>query len=211
MKNLVIIGAGGYGREVYCVARESLGYGEDFTIKGYLDDNINALQSFSNYPPIIGTVRDYEPQQGDLFICAIGNPAIKRYCVESLLKKGATFTTLIHKEAHISMNTIIGIGCIICRDAILSCDVSVGDYVTFQSYATIGHDAKIGSFCQFNSFSFMGGGSEVGNNTTMNVGAILHPYKKIGNNCIVGAGSVVIKNVKDGNTVYGNPAKILNI
>lgn len=211
MKHLIIIGAGGYGREVYSVARESIGYGEDFNIKGYLDDNVKALQGFLNYPPIIDTIEDYEPQQGDLFICAIGNPTIKKHCVEVLLKKRATFTTLIHKEAHISMNTQIGIGCIICRDAILSCDVSVGDFVTFQSYATIGHDAKIGNFCQFNSFSFMGGGAEVGNNTTMNVGAILHPYKKIGNNCVVGAGSVVIKNIKDGNTVYGNPAKILNI
>ena len=209
MKNLIIIGAGGYGREIYWQASESIGFNEEFIVKGFLDDNLKALDNYRGYPTIIGTVNDYIPQDNDVFICALGNPNVKEKCTEMLLDRGAKFITLIHRDARISPYAKIGMGCIVCQSVIISCDVKIGDFVTLQSFATIGHDSMIGNYCQINSFSFMGGFSSIGNNSIMNVGAILHPYKKVGNYCVMGAGSVVIKNVKDGVTVYGNPARIL--
>ena len=62
MKNLIIIGAGGMGRTIYSNALESVGYGEKFVVKGFIDDNLAALDAFENYPPIVGTIRDYQPQ-----------------------------------------------------------------------------------------------------------------------------------------------------
>ena len=209
MKELVIIGAGGYGREIYWQATESLGYKDSFIVKGFLDDNLKALDSYHNYPPIIGAVVSYVPDKNDVFICALGNPSIKKKCSDIILEKGGEFISLIHKDARVSPFSTIGMGCIICQSAIVSCDVKIGDFVTLQSFSTIGHDAIIGNYCQLNSFSFMGGFSSIGESTTMNVSSILHPYKKVGRDCIVGAGAVVIRNFKDGVTLYGNPAKIL--
>ena len=61
MKNLIIIGAGGMGRTVYDNALESVGYGETFVVKGFIDDDLQALDGFPNYPPIIDTIRNYQP------------------------------------------------------------------------------------------------------------------------------------------------------
>ena len=62
MKQLIIIGAGGMGRVMYDMARESIGYQTQYTIKGYIDDNIHSLDSFNNFPPILGTIAEYIPQ-----------------------------------------------------------------------------------------------------------------------------------------------------
>ena len=60
MRNLVIIGAGGFGRTVYGIALECEGYGSFYTVKGFLDDNLNALENFPNYPPIVGCTYTYK-------------------------------------------------------------------------------------------------------------------------------------------------------
>ena len=71
MKNLIIIGARGWGREVYAHAQYSHGYLEDYDIKGFLDDKADALDGMNGYPPILGSVEDYKPQSDDVFICAL--------------------------------------------------------------------------------------------------------------------------------------------
>ena len=75
MKNLIIIGAGGMGRTVYSNALESIGYGKVFVVKGFIDDNQQALDGFHNYPPVIGSIRDYQPQEDDVFVSSIGGAA----------------------------------------------------------------------------------------------------------------------------------------
>lgn len=72
MKNLIIIGAGGMGRTMYDLARESLGYNMEFIIKGFIDDDLFALDSFRGYPPILGTISEYQPLEDDVFVCSIG-------------------------------------------------------------------------------------------------------------------------------------------
>lgn len=211
MKHLVIIGAGGCGRELYFLAKESLGYGEEFEIKGFIDDNINALDGFEEYPPVLGTIHDYTPEEDDVFACALGNVKPKKKCVDIILSRGGKFINIIHKTATIRENSKIGKGCVICDGVFISCDVQIGDFVTIQRVGNFGHDVKIGNFCQFNSNAYMGGESEVGSMVTVHTGAIITPRIKVGDNCTVNAASVVIRNVKDGQTVFGVPAKPLLI
>lgn len=209
MNNLLIIGARGYGRETYNMAVESIGYGETFVIKGYLDDKFDALDGFEGYPPIIDSVENYEIQKDDVFVCALGDVHYKKKYVDAILSKGGHFINLVHKDAYISRNVSMGQGCIICRQAGVSCDISIGDFVTLQSMVSLGHDVVIGNFCHLNSCALLGGGVVLGDLVTIHPSAVIHPHKKIGNNVIVGAGSVVIRNIKDNVTVIGNPATVL--
>jgi len=209
MKNLLIIGARGWGREVFALAKFSRGYHTEFDIKGFLDDKADALDGMEDYPPIIGSVEDYEPQPDDVFICALGDNAWRRHYAELILEKGGHFINLIHKLAYIGQNTKIGQGCVVCHEVSISCDIEIGDFVNFQRLADIGHDVRIGSYCSLGNKSFMGGGACLGDNTIVQTGAIVLPHIKVGKNCTVGAGAVVIKAVKDGDTVFGNPAKVL--
>ena len=209
MKKLLIIGARGWGREVYNMLPLCIGYGTEYVVKGFLDDNKDALEGMLGYPPIIDSVEHYEPQSDDVFICALGDAHWKKHYVEIILKKGGVFTNIIHQDSTIERNTQIGIGCIVDKHVCISCDISIGDFVTLQGYAILGHDVRVGNFCHLGTRSFMGGDSQLGEVTTIQTNSIILPHVKVGNDCMVGAGAVVIKKVKDGTTVYGNPATIL--
>lgn len=210
MKKLVIIGAGSYGREIYNLALESKGYGEEFVIKGFID-NLYEEVGYDNYPPILGKVEDYCIQIEDVFVCAIMDVEVKRKYIDIILEKGGDFITLIHKASRIWQNTVIGKGCIICDNVSISCDVTIGDFVTVQTMSVVGHDCVIGDYSHLNCFSFLGGKCKVGEMSTINTGAILLPGKKVGNRGLVGVGSVVLKSVKEGQTVFGYPADVIKI
>jgi sugar O-acyltransferase (sialic acid O-acetyltransferase NeuD family) len=209
MKNLLIIGARGYGREIYNLATQCTEYKKDWIIKGFLDDKFDALDSF-NYPVgIISDVENYEICNDDLFICALGDVQAKKTYTEFILSKGGQFTTLIHPTTIIHQNVKMGTGIIIFSNCGISNEVTVGDFVTFQSLATIGHDTIIGNWCHINAFCFLGGYVEIGDEVTLHTRATILPRVKVGKSAVIGAGSVVIKNVKAGTTVFGNPAKEL--
>ena len=209
MRNLLIIGAGGFGREVYNSALESLGYGKDFIVKGFLDDRLDALDTFSNYPPVIDRIDSYSIKPDDVFVCALGTVTIKKKVCESILSRGGDFFTLIHTDTYISMNTKIGKGCILLSGARIHCDVSIGDFVVVQPYAIIGHDVVIGDWSHINALADCGGGSRIGECVTLHTSSFVLPSGIVEDNSTVGAGSVVLRRVKEGSTVFGVPAKIV--
>ena len=84
MKNIIIIGAGGFGRECYAIALACIENGADFIVKGFLDDNNEALNGYANYPKIIGKLSTYEIEENDAFVCAIGNPKTKEKCTNMI-------------------------------------------------------------------------------------------------------------------------------
>jgi len=206
MKNLLIIGARGCGREVFHQVKACEGYNTEFRIKGYLDDKTDALNDFPGYPPIIDSVENYEIHTNDVFVCALGDVKFKKKYAQIIINKGGEFISIIPATIKIGLNTRIGKGCILTRDTIISCDVTIGDFVSVQAYSVIGHDARIGNWCQLNSFCFIGGSAELADEVTINPGAIIHPHRKVGKGSIVGAGAFVTKNIGENTTVFGNPA-----
>lgn len=211
IKNLYIVGARGFGREVFQLAKESIGYKSEFEIKGFLDDKSNSLDGYEGYPDIISSVESFIPSDNDVFVIALGEVQYKKKYAEILLAKSANFYTLIHKDAYISQNVKIGNGCIICAYSRISCDVTIGDFNTFQPFSVAGHDVKVGNYCHFNTYSFMGGFVEIEDQVTLHTGSIVHPHKRIKKESTIGAGAVVLRNVQEKTTMFGNPAKKLTI
>lgn len=207
MKHLLIIGARGWGREIYNLLPDCIGYLTEFDVKGFLDDKSDALEGFSGYPSIIDSVENYLPQKDDVFICALGDVNWKKHYAEIILSKGGEFITLMHKSVIVNRNTEIGYGCIITKDVNISCDIKIGNFVTFQPLSTLGHDVVVGDYCHIGWGGFMGGYTSLGDLVTVHPGAIILPHVKVGDKSTIGAGSVVIKKVKEGETVFGNPAK----
>ncbi|TVQ00971.1 MAG: acetyltransferase [Balneolaceae bacterium] len=207
MKNLKIIGARGFGREVFFTAIESYGYKEEFIIGGFLDNLPDDEVSANFYPPVLGSVENYVPEENDLFICALGNVKDKIKYTKMILEKGGHFATLIHNSATKYITSQIGKGCIIMKDVHLSVDVKVEDFSTIMVYSVIGHDVKVGAWSHIGPYVFIGGGAVIEQNAQLHVRSTILSGIKIGEGAVVGAGSVVIRDVKPGITVFGNPAK----
>lgn len=209
MKQLIIIGAGGFGREIHNMLPECHGYGDSFLLKGFINDISDALDGFDGYAPIIGTIQDYVPEPDDVFICAIGDISGRKKCVELLLNRGAEFITLVHRSAGWDRNTKVGKGCIMGVRVGISCDCEIGDFTIMQNECIVGHDTQIGSFCHFHARGFVAGRVQIGNEVHVGPYAMIHPDKKVGQGATIGAGAFVVRNVKAGSTVYGNPGRIL--
>ena len=209
MKQLIIIGAGGMGRCTYCIAEQSIGYNKDFQIKGFLDDNIHALDGFIGYKPVLSTISDYTIESGDVFVCSIGDVQTKYKLCEKLKAKGAVFYTLIHQDAFIGKNATIGQGTIIDERAHIDPDVTIGEDCLIQAQAIIGHDSQIGNYVRIDTLSSLVGGTIVKDRATIYTHSMINHNVTVGEDAVVGACSFVIKNVKPGTSVFGVPAKSL--
>ena len=210
MKELIIIGAGGMGRTLYCNAMESIGYGEVFRIKGFLDDNAEALAGYEGYPPILGAIKDYQPCPEDVFASSLGGSA-RRPCIEEIIRRGGEFLELIHKTARIYQNVKLGKGNFIGAYSVLGNDAVVGDFNMIQSYTVIGHDVRIGNWNRLDTHVTCVGGIVIEDETTIHTSAVINHGITVGSGAHVGALSFVIRNVKPCTTVFGNPAKMITI
>lgn len=208
MKQLIIIGAGGMGRTFYDMARESIGYGESYTIKGFIDDNLAALDGFENYPPMLGKICDYQPSADEVFVCSIGGAA-RRKCMEEIIARGGVFLTMIHKTARLGTNVEVGEGTIVGAFTTIGADAKVGKYNLIQSYSVIGHDSRIGDFNRIDTHVTLVGGTVVEDETDIHTSAMIGHHVTVESNSRVAACSFVIRRVQSGTTVMGNPAKRL--
>ena len=125
-RNLYIVGAGGFGREVYAWARECSEWGRDWSFRGFLDDNLNALDGLNYDLGIVGRLKDFSPKSDDCFLCGIATPETKRRVIGSFLCRKAKFERMIHPSVRLGQNVKLGKGTIICPGSIVTCDVSVG-------------------------------------------------------------------------------------
>ena len=208
MKNLIIIGAGGMGRTLYSNALESVGYGEKFVVKGFIDDNLEALEGFPNYPSVIDTIRDYQPKEDDVFVSSIGG-TLRKACMEEIIRRGGEFITLIHQTVRLLTNVKLGKGNFIGAHTVIGNDAVIGDYNMIQSYSVIGHDAKIGNWNRIDTRVTCVGGVVIEDEVSIYTSAVISHNVVVESGAHVGALSFVIKKVKAGTTVMGNPAKKL--
>lgn len=211
MKQLLILGAGGFGREVYCSATESIGFKTEFEIKGFLDPDKNKLEGYKDYPPIIGVEDSYNIEPNDVFICAFGDARLKTKVCNTVLSRGGVFINLVHKEAYISKNVIIGKGNIICKGCLISCDTKIGDFNTFNDFVSIGHNTVIGNYNAFMTATRVSGIVSIGDCNFFGVNSCMVQGIRVGNHTTIGAGSALMRRTKDGYTYIGVPANALVI
>ena len=209
MKHLIIIGARGFGREIYSVVKNSKDViNGEMDIKGFLDSKADAFEGLRGaYPPILCAPEDYEVQPDDVFFVAMGEPKWRKHYAELIESKGGHFYTFISDAAFVNETAQVGEGSYIARWCAVSDNVTLGKHVIMHPYTNIGHDAVVKDYGTLLSDVFIGGYAEVGECSQMSPKSMIIPHKKIGNNVMVGAASVVMRNIKDGLSVIGNPAK----
>jgi sugar O-acyltransferase (sialic acid O-acetyltransferase NeuD family) len=206
-KRLLVVGAGGLGREVYGYLHQHPG--EDWMPGGFLDDDPAALKGYSLPVGIVGRIDSYQPTPDDLFLPGIGDTAIKLIVCRRLAERGAHFVNFIHPTAVLGHATTLGRGVFVFPGAIVGPWAKLGDYVSLGGNATVGHDAVIGAGSTMCGHTEINGWTELGEAVFMGSHATVIPKVKVGDHCILGAGSVTIAPVKPNTTMFGVPARRL--
>jgi len=208
MYNIIIVGAGGFGREVYLWAKDSFSQ-DQYKIKGFLDDNPKILDNYNMDVGIIGSLNSYEIKNKDRFLFAIGDIDTKKHIVVNLKKKGAQFLTLVHPTAIVANTVKIGEGMIICPFVTVSDHAQIGDFVMMNLYSTCGHDVKIGKYCILSPYAILNGFVTLEDEVFLGTHSTVIPYKKVGYKSKISANSVVMRDVATNKIVFGVPGKAI--
>jgi len=210
MKDLIIVGAGGFGREVLSYAHDIIEAGQsEWCIKGFINDLPNALDNFDVGYPILGSIKNHVVEKNSVYICAIGDSKARLRIGLELQSKGAQFINLIHPETKFRERVKMGIGIIVCPGSGSSPDVTIGDFVMINTKVGIGHDCTIGKGVTIGPRAEITGNCHIADGVYIGAGAIIIPNRKIGTNAQIGAGAVIFTNVKPEKTMIGNPAQVL--
>ena len=208
MKKMIIIGAGGFGRELLQWIKDINTVKPTWEIAGFIDDNIHALDNIQCDYKIIGTISDWQPKEDEEFALALGLPKIKEKIAGMMKKRGAKFPAIIHPTAIVTPFSSFGEGLIMFPSAKLSVNSSVGDFVTILS-SGVGHDVKIGDYTTISGMCSVLRNITIGKRVFLAAGVSLAQDVTIGDDAYIGLGSVVLKDIKEGMRVFGNPARVM--
>ncbi len=205
----IIVGAGGFGRELVNWAGDCHAAGRLPPVAGLLDDDSSVMEGFSYPVGLLGSTIDFVPQPGDQLVMAIGTPAIKERVADLLAARGGVFATLIHPTAVVAGSARVGDGSILCPLSLVSADAEVGRFCSINALSSIGHDVRLGDYATLSAHVDLTGAVSVGRAVMIGTGAKVLPRVKIGEGATIGAGSVVYRTVPAGRSVYAAPAKLL--
>lgn len=207
LPQLIIIGAGGFGREVLAWAGQSLQVGREWAIKGFIDDNLEALRERPAPAPVLGRIEDHQPASDEVFICALGVPALKRRCSEMIVARGGRFVNLVHRTVVMGYEVRLGAGVVLCPHSVVSSNTRLGRGVAINLHSTVDHDAVVGDWTQVNCHCDLTAGVSIGAEVFLGSRVTLFPGVRVGDRAHLGGGSVVTRDVPEGVKVFGNPAK----
>lgn len=210
MKDIVIYGAGGFGREVACLVKNINASSPQFSLLGFIDDNKESWGLKNEYGKILGGLdflNSFSSEVG--VVLAIGSPASVKKIVERITNPKVFYPNLISPDVLFADadNYSLGKGNIIQRQCTFSCNVHLGDFNALNSGTGLGHDVKIGSFNSFMPIVRISGGVTIGDGNFFGVSSVVLQHIKIGSNVRLSAGSVLMTKPKDGFLYMGNPAK----
>jgi sugar O-acyltransferase (sialic acid O-acetyltransferase NeuD family) len=205
-ESVVIVGAGGFGREVLQWLRDAAAAGSALRVRGFLDDTAPDLFAFGLDVPVLGPIDAEVLEDGDRCILAIGDPVVRRTLADRLEAAGVRFATLVHPSAVVAPSARLGAGVVICPFGFIGPDAAVGAHALLNVRASVGHDARIGRAAVLSPHACVGGAAEVADGAMLGSAAVVLPRQRVGEGARVAAGAVVHSAVPAGVLALGNPA-----
>ncbi len=204
LKDLYIIGAGGFGREVAWLVERINAVKPTWNLKGFMDSDSSLHGTMAGKYKVHGHELPLNDMKDVWAVVAVGNAKARKKVVESL---NCNFATLIDPSVKLSDSVEIGEGCIICADSILTVDIRIGSHNIINLDCTIGHDVETESFVTFYPSVNVSGKVHIGSCCEFGTGSQIIQGKDVVDNTIIGTGAVVVKNIDEPGTYVGIPAK----
>lgn len=209
MKNLVIIGAGGVGREVSLIVQQINEIEPTWNMIGFIDDNVDNWGKVINGYSIIGGVDSLDFLTQDHYVViAIANYEAKKRIVNRL-KGRFKFATIIHPKVWIHDFMTLGEGSIVYEGVILTANIEIGKHVIISPKCGIGHDSIVKDYVSLLWNVNISGNDLIEEGVMMGSGSTVIQGKTIGQGSTIGAGAVVINDISKYSTAVGVPAKVV--
>jgi sugar O-acyltransferase (sialic acid O-acetyltransferase NeuD family) len=209
MQNIVILGAGGFGREVLDIMIAQNKVSKRWKILGFVDENPKLKGKVLNGYRVLGSFdwfSEVDPKEINV-VCAIGDNVSKKKVVEKAKGLGLRFANVVHPSVIMTEFVTLGEGVIICAGCILTNQITIGNHVIINLDVTIGHDSIIEDFCTLSPGVHISGRNKIGEGANVGTGAVTIQGIAIGRWSIIGAGAVVVQDIPDKVIAVGIPAK----
>ena len=205
MKDLIIIGGGGFAKEVIWLANDC-----NRKVKGVLDDSVQTHNTQVQGATVLGDVSSWINYKDCEFIIAIGSPRTRRKVLDKMLTFGEPdFATLIHPSVRLSNTVSIGEGSIICAGSILTADISLGKHNILNLNVTVGHECEFADYVTIAPMVAVSGNVKLHYLVEVGTGAVIRQGLDLAEGSMLGMGGILTKNIPERMIYAGNPAKKL--
>ncbi len=212
MKDIAIYGFGGYGREIASIIKSINTVKPTWNILGFFDDDQSKLGLENEYGKVLGGIDFVNSYDKELsVVMAIASPNVLEKIITNINNPNLSFPNIIAPTVFFfDKETFnIGYGNVICHHCRVSTDVTMGNFNLINGCCSFGHDVKLGNYNMMQPETRVSGETTIGNKNFFGVRCTILQGLKIGNETRIGAGSFIIRKTKDGQTYFGNPAKML--
>jgi sugar O-acyltransferase (sialic acid O-acetyltransferase NeuD family) len=210
LNDLVILGAGGFAREVWWLSEDVNQDIPTWNVLGFIDEAPEAEGKLLCDLPVLGGFGWFERHAEKPFvICGVGSNRTRRRFVEKARSLGLRHATLVHPATRMSRFVEVGEGSVICAGTVLTTQIRIGSYVNLNLGCTIGHDAVIEDFCNLSPGVHISGSVHLEEGVDVGSGAVVLPGKRVGRDSTLGAGAVVAADVPPRSVAVGVPARVV--
>ena len=204
---IIVLGASGHAKVIADIIIKSKN-----VLMGFLDDNMEIDKTVLIYNEqkfkVLGKISDslkFLEKNSDIkFVIAVGDNYARARIAKTY---NLPYTTLIHPNANISIETTIGDGTVIMANAVVNAGTIIGKYCIINTGSIVEHDNKLANYVHISPNATLSGTVNVGEYTHIGANATVKNNINITNDCIIGAGAVVVKDIIEKGIYVGVPAR----
>jgi len=208
LKPLVIVGAGGLGREVAWLVADINRQKSEWDFKGFVDDGVqgNTVEGY----PVLGPVEHLYDMSLDIWtVVAIADSRVRMKFVQQIISQGRKLATLVHPSVSMSDYVEIGAGSIICSGTVITTNVTLGQAAIINPGCFIGHDTELQNYVSLMPAANLAGEVKVGEGCYFGLNSCVINRTTIGEWSIIGAGAAVVDNIPAYSLAVGVPARVI--
>ncbi|MFC3501988.1 acetyltransferase [Micromonospora krabiensis] len=212
MRDLVIVGAGGFARETAAAVHAVNHVRPTWRLRGFLDDDAALHGTTRAGLPILGGTDHLADLPETAVVVCVGSPRdyrARRRVVRRLDLPAPRYATVVHPSAQVGAGSVLGPGTVLLAGVVLTADVTVGAHVAVMPHAVLTHDDRVDDHATIASGVRLGGGAVLRLGAYVGAGALVREGVTVGAWSLVGMGSVVLRDVPQGEVWAGNPARRL--